>query len=192
MSGSGVTGDLLAHAVDTAEWLNAPISGVFAKAKTFVEQRKHVDSSRVEPVTIDDACFLIAEFANGSLGSFQSDYFEYNGENGAIFLIKRIRTTFNTMPMSIPNRDKRWTPTLRDGRISMSRPRNYIRIWTLGGDVAAQSAMNILSPTAVLISYLVSKATLCSSRTSEPLPELNSSATGIIKIAKTNSWVPIG
>lgn len=95
MSGSGVTGDLLAHAIDTAEWLNGPISGVFARTKTFVPKRTHVDSHQVEPVTIDDACFFLAEFANGSLGSFQSTRFargrknrytfEYNGENGAVF-----------------------------------------------------------------------------------------------------------
>ena len=95
MSGSGVTGDLLAHTIDTAEWLNGPISGVFARTKTFVPQRTHVDSNKNEPVTIDDACLFIAEFTNGSLGTFQSTRFargrknrytfEYNGENGAIF-----------------------------------------------------------------------------------------------------------
>ena len=73
-----------------------PTSGsFFAKTKTFVPQRKHVDSNHVEPITIDDACLFSAEFANGSLGTFQATRFaqgwknrytfEYNGENGAIF-----------------------------------------------------------------------------------------------------------
>ena len=38
-AGSGVTGDLLAHSIDTAEWLNGPIQSVVAKTETFVKQR---------------------------------------------------------------------------------------------------------------------------------------------------------
>ena len=36
VSGSGVTGDLLAHSIDTAMWLNGPIARVVAKTKTFI------------------------------------------------------------------------------------------------------------------------------------------------------------
>ena len=38
-AGSGVTGDLLAHCIDTAMWLNGPITRVAADTKTFVGER---------------------------------------------------------------------------------------------------------------------------------------------------------
>src|SRR5205807_512973 len=37
-AGSGVTGDLLAHCIDTAVWLNGSITGVSAMTETFVKQ----------------------------------------------------------------------------------------------------------------------------------------------------------
>ena len=39
VAGSGVTGDLLAHSIDTAMWLNGPITRVVAKTETFVKER---------------------------------------------------------------------------------------------------------------------------------------------------------
>lgn len=95
VAGSGVTGDLLAHSIDTAEWLNGPIQRVVAATETFVRQRKHADTGQVEPVNIDDACMFLAFFANGSMGTFEStryargrknySTFEINGENGSVF-----------------------------------------------------------------------------------------------------------
>src|ERR1700734_3530294 len=41
VAGSGVTGDLLAHCVDTAMWLNGPIDTVTAMTETFIKERKH-------------------------------------------------------------------------------------------------------------------------------------------------------
>src|ERR1700740_1898635 len=40
-AGSGVTGDLLAHCIDTALWLNGRLSTVSAMTETFVKERKH-------------------------------------------------------------------------------------------------------------------------------------------------------
>src|SRR5437763_10289329 len=40
-AGSGVTGDLLAHCLDTALWQNGPIGTVCAMTETFVKERKH-------------------------------------------------------------------------------------------------------------------------------------------------------
>src|SRR5678816_4383664 len=40
-AGSGVTGDLLAHCIDTALWLNGSIAKVTAMTETFVKERKH-------------------------------------------------------------------------------------------------------------------------------------------------------
>lgn len=95
VAGSGVTGDLLAHSIDTAEWINGPIKAVTAKTATFVKERMHQESGNVEPVGIDDACMFLAEFANGSMGTFEStryargrknfNTFELNGESGSVY-----------------------------------------------------------------------------------------------------------
>ncbi|MHC4402302.1 MAG: Gfo/Idh/MocA family protein [Planctomycetota bacterium] len=95
VAGSGVTGDLLAHSIDSAEWLNGPIQRVVAHAETFIKERKHADSGRVEKVDIDDACMFLAVFTNGSMGTFESTRYargrknystmEINGEYGGIF-----------------------------------------------------------------------------------------------------------
>lgn len=93
-AGSGVTGDLLAHNIDVAMWLNGPITRVTAKTETFVKERMHSVTGKMEKVGIDDACLFIAEFANGSLGLFESTRyarghkalktFELNGEHGSL------------------------------------------------------------------------------------------------------------
>jgi predicted dehydrogenase len=90
VAGSGVTGDLLAHCIDTAMWLNGGIKDVSAMTETFVKQRKHTLTGKVEKVGIDDACIFHCHFANGSLGLFESTRyarghkalytFEINGE----------------------------------------------------------------------------------------------------------------
>jgi len=95
VAGSGVTGDLLAHSIDTAEWLNGPIQRVVAHAETFIKERKHADTGKVEKVDIDDACMFLAVFENGSMGTFESTRYargrknyssmEINGEHGAMF-----------------------------------------------------------------------------------------------------------
>src|SRR5207244_12952454 len=66
-AGSGVTGDLLAHCIDTAIWLNGSVEKVSAMTETFIKERKHTLSGKVEKVGIDDACAFLARFSNGSL-----------------------------------------------------------------------------------------------------------------------------
>jgi predicted dehydrogenase len=93
-AGSGVTGDLLAHCIDTALWLNGSITDVNAMTETFVKERKHTLTGKVEPVKIDDACLFFCKFGNGSLGLFESTRyarghkalytFEINGEKASI------------------------------------------------------------------------------------------------------------
>jgi len=93
-AGSGVTGDLLAHCIDTAMWHNGPMSSVCAMTETFVKERMHAETGKVEPVGIDDACTFMCRFDNGSLGNFESTRyarghkalftFEINGENASI------------------------------------------------------------------------------------------------------------
>ncbi|HWK59106.1 MAG TPA: Gfo/Idh/MocA family oxidoreductase [Parapedobacter sp.] len=94
VAGSGVTGDLLAHCIDTAMWLNGGISEVSAMTETFVKQRVHLDTGKLQDVGIDDACIFHCRFSNGSLGLFESTRyarghkalytFEINGENGSL------------------------------------------------------------------------------------------------------------
>ncbi len=93
-AGSGVTGDLLAHCIDTALWLNGRIESVTAMTETFVKERKHQLTGKMEKVGIDDACAFLCRFANGSLATFESTRyarghkalytFEVNGEKASI------------------------------------------------------------------------------------------------------------
>ncbi len=93
-AGSGVTGDLLAHCIDTAMWLNGGIKDVSAMTETFVKERMHQLTGKVEPVSIDDACLFHCHFNNGSLGLFESTRyarghkalytFEINGADASI------------------------------------------------------------------------------------------------------------
>src|SRR5580692_7344094 len=94
VAGSGVTGDLLAHCIDTAMWLNGSIDSVTAVTETFIQERKHNLTGKVEKVGIDDASAFLALFANGSLGNFEATRYarghkalytlEINGENASI------------------------------------------------------------------------------------------------------------
>lgn len=93
-AGSGVTGDLLAHCIDTAVWLNGGIKDVSAMTETFIKERVHQETGQVQKVTIDDACSFLCHFDNGSLGLFESTRyarghkalytFEINGEHASI------------------------------------------------------------------------------------------------------------
>jgi predicted dehydrogenase len=93
-AGSGVTGDLLAHCIDTALWLNGPLDTVNAMTETFIKERKHNLTGKVEKVGIDDACTFMGRFANGSLATFESTRYarghkalytlEINGEHASI------------------------------------------------------------------------------------------------------------
>jgi myo-inositol 2-dehydrogenase/D-chiro-inositol 1-dehydrogenase len=93
VAGSGVTGDLLAHCIDTAIWMNGPIASVTAMTETFVKERKHNLTGSVQPVGIDDACAFLCRFENGSLATFESTRYarghkalytlEINGEHAS-------------------------------------------------------------------------------------------------------------
>jgi predicted dehydrogenase len=93
-AGSGVTGDLLAHCIDTAIWLNGSIKDVTAMTETFIKERVHTATGKKQAVGIDDACAFLARFENGSLATFESTRyarghkalktFEINGEHASI------------------------------------------------------------------------------------------------------------
>ncbi|HZG24688.1 MAG TPA: Gfo/Idh/MocA family oxidoreductase, partial [Chitinophagaceae bacterium] len=94
VAGSGVIGDLLSHCIDTAIWLNGGIRDVSAVTETFVKERMHQLTGKMQHVGIDDACSFICHFSNGSLGLFESTRyarghkalytFEINGEHASI------------------------------------------------------------------------------------------------------------
>ncbi len=94
VAGSGVTGDLLAHCIDTAIWLNGPIDKVSAMTETFIKQRENALTGAAEEVRIDDASAFLARFANGSLATFEATRyarghkalytFELNAENASL------------------------------------------------------------------------------------------------------------
>ena len=93
-AGSGVTGDLLAHCIDTAMWLNGGIKDVSAVTETFIKERVHQATGEVQKVGIDDACIFHCHFENGALGLFEATRyargqkalytFEINGEHASI------------------------------------------------------------------------------------------------------------
>ena len=94
VAGSGVTGDLLAHCIDTAMWLNGGIDKVTAMTETFIKEREHTLTGKVEPVGIDDASAFMARFGNGSLALFEATRYarghkalytlEINGEHASL------------------------------------------------------------------------------------------------------------
>ena len=95
VAGSGVTGDLLAHCIDTAMWLNGGIDSVTGMTETFVKERKHALTGKKQKVGIDDASAFLARFSNGSLATFEATRyarghkalytFEINGEHASLF-----------------------------------------------------------------------------------------------------------
>ncbi|MHC4543560.1 MAG: Gfo/Idh/MocA family protein [Planctomycetota bacterium] len=141
-AGSGVTGDLLAHCIDTAMWHNGPITDVCAMTETFVKERMHAETGKVEPVGIDDACTFICHYDNGSLGNFESTRyarghkalytFEINGEKASIAWdlhdlhrlsyfdhsdesIVRGWRSIHVTDSDMPYMDKWWVPGLQIG-----------------------------------------------------------------------------
>ncbi len=94
-AGSGVTGDLLAHSLDIAMWLNGAIEELSATTETFIEERQRQDDpDTIAKVEIDDASLCMTRFANGSIGTFEAtryacgrknaQTFEINGEFGSL------------------------------------------------------------------------------------------------------------
>jgi predicted dehydrogenase len=93
-AGSGVTGDLLAHCLDTALWINGRVTALTAMTETFIKQRRDTVSGEMKDVGIDDAAAVMARFANGAMGTFESTRYarghkagytlEINGEKGSL------------------------------------------------------------------------------------------------------------
>ena len=112
-AGTGPHGDLNSHSVDLARFLVGDIKSVSAMMTTFIKERPlpgagaatfsagSGESTEMGEVTVDDASFMVAEFENGALGSFEAsrfapgrknfNYFEIYGSNGSlVFNLERM------------------------------------------------------------------------------------------------------
>jgi predicted dehydrogenase len=84
-AGSGALGDIGAHAIDLAEYLNGEIQGVTGMLTTFIKERPLPAEGEGAwgakgqkgkgKVTVDDDANLLARFKNGSVGVFESSRF---------------------------------------------------------------------------------------------------------------------
>lgn len=105
-AGSGPHGDLNSHSIDLARYLVGDIKSVSAMMTTFITERPlpgagaatfsagSGGASEMGAVTVDDASFMLAEFENGALGSFEAsrfapgrknyNYFEIYGSKGSL------------------------------------------------------------------------------------------------------------
>jgi predicted dehydrogenase len=85
VAGSGALGDIGAHIIDLARYLNGEITAVAARMTTFIKERPLVEkgaglwgaksSKGKGKVTVDDEANFLADFKNRSLGVFESSRF---------------------------------------------------------------------------------------------------------------------
>jgi predicted dehydrogenase len=105
-AGSGPHGDLNSHSIDLARYLVGDIKSVSAMMTTFIKERPlpgagaatftagESEITEMGEVTVDDAAFMVAQFENGALGTFEAsrfapgrknyNYFEIYGSKGSI------------------------------------------------------------------------------------------------------------
>ena len=109
-AGAGSIGDIGSHAIDIGRYLVGDIVRVFARSRTFVQQRliappglsnafRRGDSeiqelSEYGTVDVDDTTDMLVEFEDGTMGNFEANWaaaghenelsFEVSGERGAI------------------------------------------------------------------------------------------------------------
>ncbi len=105
-AGAGPHYDLNSHSVDLARYLVGEITSISALTPTFISERPlpgagaatfsagSGEETEMGQVTVDDASFMLAEFENGAIGSFEAsrfapgrknyNYFEIYGSKGSI------------------------------------------------------------------------------------------------------------
>jgi predicted dehydrogenase len=98
-AGSGPQGDLNSHSVDLARYLVGDIRRVAGMTGHFIKERPLADevasgtlSGKAKgvdkgAVTVEDAAFMLVEFANGALGSFEASRFAGGRKNHSTFEI---------------------------------------------------------------------------------------------------------
>lgn len=142
LAGSGVLGDLGAHAVDQVQWLlDEPISQVRGRLRTFVSQRRSADdATAMERVTVDDAAWAwgstdsgaeitldVSRMATGRKNALQVEVY---GSTGAIrFDLERLNELQHTS-LTGPVEQQGWTTTLVT---ESSHP--YLDVWWPPGHI---------------------------------------------------------
>ncbi len=98
-TGSGPQGDLNSHSVDLARYLVGEIRKVSGMTGHFIKERPLSDEAESGSlggkakagakgaVTVEDAAFMLVEFANGALGSFEATRFARGRRNHSTFEI---------------------------------------------------------------------------------------------------------
>ena len=95
MAGSGALGDIGAHSIDLACYLNADIESVVGLMTTFIKERPlpaegegawgAQGAGGKGKVTVDDDSNFLARFKNGSVGAFEATRFAGGRRNGNSF-----------------------------------------------------------------------------------------------------------
>ncbi len=98
-AGSGPMGDLNSHSVDLARFLVGDIKSITAMTANFITERPlpgegaatfsagSAPSAGKGKVTVEDAAFMLVQFANGALGSFEASRFAPGRKNYNTFEI---------------------------------------------------------------------------------------------------------
>jgi predicted dehydrogenase len=152
-AGTGPHGDLNSHSIDLARFLVGDIKAVSAMMTTFVKERPlpgagaatftagSGESTEMGEVTVDDAAFMIAEFENGALGSFEAsrfapgrknyNYFEIYGSKGSIiFNLERM----NELQLFLRN-DPAYAQGFRTIIATEGGQHDYIAAWWPPGHI---------------------------------------------------------
>lgn len=152
-AGYGPHGDLNSHSVDLARYLIGEIKSVSAMMKTFIEERALPGegaatfsagtgaATEMGKVTVDDASFMLAEFENGALGSFEAsrfapgrknfNYFEiYGSEGSIIFNLERM----NELQLFVRD-DPAYAQGFRTIMVTEAGEHDYIANWWPPGHI---------------------------------------------------------
>ena len=193
-AGSGVTGDLLAHCIDTAMWINGGITDLSAMTETFVKKRKNAETGKMQDVGIDDAAAVMCHFENGSLGLFESTRYarghkalytlEINGEKGSFMWNLHDLNRVSWFDHSIEGQLRGWSSILvTDGE------HPYLGKWWVPG-LTIGYEHSFVHAVADFIEGLTSGQP--AAPTFRDALETTRVCDAIIKSGKTRKWVNIG
>ncbi|MBI9102100.1 MAG: Gfo/Idh/MocA family oxidoreductase [Spirochaetales bacterium] len=74
-SGGGALMDLGVHVIDLVRYLLGEVDSIQCKTRTYIPQRFDPHSSRMEPVTVDDAAWAHINLKNGGVGTLEVSRF---------------------------------------------------------------------------------------------------------------------
>ncbi len=192
-AGSGVTGDLLAHCIDTAMWINGGISDLSAMTETFVKKRKRADTGKMAEVGIDDAAAVMCHFENGSLGLFESTRYarghkalytlEINGEKGSFMWNLHDLNRVSWFDHSIEGQLRGWSSILvTDGE------HPYLGKWWVPGLIIGYEHSFVHAVADFIDGLTTGKPT---SPTFRDALETTRVCDAILKSGKTRKWVNV-